>query len=429
MNQSYSFDRAADFYDATRSHPPETVGKITQSILDITHADGATRIFEMGIGTGRISAPLIARGLNVTGLDLSCEMMGKLREKFSPGTPLRLTQGDASALPFPDAAFDVGLASHVFHVISPWRQAIGEMKRVVCPDGLVLHTAHRRRPNSTNVTVRSKWHELVEVHGETWKRPGAPQSEAVTAEFQALGASVEEIEVTSWSGSTTPRQEIADIANRINTDAWAVSDQVMRSTVAELTEWAREQFGSLDAPLPEDGEFTWQVLRFDCAPLLPDPIRRALIRLVPILNGTGARWVLGGSCSLRLHGVPVEPHDIDISTDESGAHRIGQVLGTIGEQKRAVQWSEGQRIRSHYGQYSLGGVQVDVIGAGELREGETWIPARPPAEWDTETIHLPGSELAVAAFALQHELLAYRRMQREEKAKLIEEQLAVLGSR
>jgi hypothetical protein len=65
-----------------------------------------------------------------------------------------------------------------------------------------------------------------------------------------------------------------------------------------------------------------------------------------------------------------------------------------------------------------------VIGAGELRDGEEWIPARPPAEWDTETIRLPGSELAATTFTLQHELLAYRRLQREEKVKLIQERLA-----
>lgn len=425
MNQSYSFDRAADFYDATRTHSPQVSAKITQSVLDITRATHDMRFFEMGIGTGRISAPLIACGLNVTGLDLSREMMGKLRAKFSPGAPLQLAQGDASVLPFSDATFDVGLASHVFHVIAPWRQAIGEMKRVLRPSGLVLHTAHRRRPVSTNVTLRSRWHELVEARGEQWKRPGAPKSEAVTAEFQSLGASVEEIEVTTWSGSTTPRQEIADIGNRINTDAWAVSDEVLSATVAELTEWARGHFGSLDEPVGEDGSFTWQVIRFDRAPLLPEPIRRALVRLVPILNGTGAAWVLGGSCSLKLHGVKVEPHDIDISTDQFGAYHIGKALEEAAEQVRAVQWSEGKRIRSHYGQYRIGGVQVDVIGAAELREGEEWIPAKPPSEWQTQIMAAPGIQTSVTTFTLEYERDAYRRLQRDEKVKLIEEQLLV----
>src|SRR5512136_2137684 len=293
MNTSYSFDRAADFYDATRACPPKVADRITRSILDLTGAIPSTRILEVGIGTGRISAPLIARGLNVVGLDLAREMMGRLQNKLAPGTLLRLVQGDASRLPFPAATFDVELAVHVFHLVAPWRQAIGELERVLRPEGLVLHSSHIRDPHSANVILRNKWHELVQARGERWQRPGAPDGDAVTAEFQSLGASLEEIEVSRSTGATIPRQEIADIANRISSDTWAVSDQALQATVDELTEWARGRFGSLDTPVPEEQVFAWQAMRFDRAPLLPEPIRQTLILLVPILNATLAPWALG----------------------------------------------------------------------------------------------------------------------------------------
>jgi SAM-dependent methyltransferase len=424
MNTSYSFDRAADFYDATRAYPPGAAEKITQSILDLTGATAGTRIFEVGIGTGRISAPLIAHGLNVTGLDLSTEMMGKLRDKLSPGTLLRLVRGEASAPPFPDATFDVGLAVHVFHLIAQWRQAIGELKRVLRTGGMVLHCARTRESQSGRSILRDKWREFAEAHGEGWQRPGAPGPEAVTAEFQALGASVENIEVARSMNTTTPRQEIADIAARIHSVTWAISDSVLQATVADLTEWARGQFGSLDTPLPEENIYAWQVFRFDRTPLLPEPIRQTLIRLVPILNATGAPWALGGSCNLALHGVKVEPHDLDIITDQDGAHRIGAALREVTEEKQSVQWGEGKRIRSHRGLYQLGNMQVDVVGAGELRkDDDQWIPPKPPSEWNTQDIPVPGSSLSVKAFTLEHELAAYRNLQREEKVKLIEERL------
>ena len=423
MNPSYSFDRAADFYDATRTYPPEVADKITQSILDITHATPAARLFELGTGTGRIAVPLIARGLRVTGLDLSREMMNKLRAKLAPGTPLRLVQGDASALPFSDATFDVALAVHVFHLIAPWRQTIAELRRVLAPSGLVLHSTHIRNPQSANDILRGKWHELVEARGVRWKRPGAPSPEAVPAEFQSLGASVEGIEVTRHTGSTTPRQEIADIAARINSDTWAVSEPVLQATVAELTEWARERFGVLDATLPEENVLTWQVFRFDRAPLLPEPIRAALIRLIPILNATGAPWVLGGSCCLALHGVKVEPHDVDIVTSADGAYRIGEALRRVAEEKQAVQWSESERIRSHHGLYRMGDTQVDIIGAAELREGEGWAPTWLPAEQQTDSLTVPGTDMPVVTLTLEYELGAYRKLQREAKAKLIEQRL------
>jgi SAM-dependent methyltransferase len=380
-------------------------------------------MLEVGIGTGRISAPLIARGLDVTGLDLSREMMGKLRNKFPPGTPLRLVQGDASALPFPDATFDVEMAAHVFHLIAPWRQAIGELVRVLQPGGLVLHSTHLRDPRSANVLLRDKWHELVQALGEQWRRPGAPNGDAVTAEFQSLGASLEEIEVSRSAEATIPRQEIADIANRISSDTWAVSDQILEGTVGELTEWAQGHLGSLDTPVPEEHVFVWQTMRFDRAPLLPEPIRQTLVRLVPILNATSATWALSGSCCLALHGVLLTPHDIDIITDQEGAHRIGAALQQVAEERQAVAWGEGQHIHSHRGIYRLGEIEIDVVSAGELREGEDWIPPGPPSEWQTETMRLPGSEVTITAFTMQYEHDAYRRLQRDDKVRLIEERL------
>jgi ubiquinone/menaquinone biosynthesis C-methylase UbiE len=429
MNPSYSFDRAVDFYDATRAYPPDVTDKIAQSILDLTHATRATRIFELGIGTGRIAAPLIACGLQVVGLDLSREMMNRLRAKFDGGQvanlaqALLLVQGDASALPFPDATFDTALAVHVFHVIAPWRQATSELRRVLKPGGLVLHSTHTRDPHSANVILRDKWHRLVEARGEQWRRPGAQGREAIVAEFQSLGASLEEIPVVRQTDATTPQQEITGIAHRINSDTWAVSELVLQATVAELTDWARDHFGALDVSLPEENTFTWQVYRFDRAPLLPEPIRAALIQLIPILNATGAPWVLGGSCCLALHGVKVEPHDIDIVTSADGAYRIGDALRQAAEEKQAVQWSESERIRSHHGLYQMGDTQVDIIGAAELREGEGWSPTWRPAEWQTDSLAVPGAGVSVVTLTLEYELGAYRKLQREAKAQLIEQRL------
>jgi len=83
---------------------------------------------------------------------------------------------------------------------------------------------------------------------------------------------------------------------------------------------------------------------------------------------------LGGSCSLALHGVKLTPHDIDIITDQAGAHRIGAALRSIAEERQAVAVGEGERIRSHRGLYQLRDIQLDVVGAGEMREEEGWIP-------------------------------------------------------
>jgi hypothetical protein len=73
----------------------------------------------------------------------------------------------------------------------------------------------------------------------------------------------------------------------------------------------------------------------------------------------------------------------------------------------------------------MGDVSVDVIGAAELREGDDWMPARLPSEWETDAVPIPGTDLAVAAFTLEYERVAYRRLQREAQVRLIEDRLTL----
>ena len=84
MAESLSFDRVASIYDATRKLPTDVSGEITKALLDGIEAAGAERVLEIGVGTGRIARPLIAAGVPLTGVDISSEMMGRLREQLPP---------------------------------------------------------------------------------------------------------------------------------------------------------------------------------------------------------------------------------------------------------------------------------------------------------------------------------------------------------
>lgn len=164
----------------------------------------------------------------------------------------------------------------------------------------------------------------------------------------------------------------------------------------------------------------------DRPPRLPEPLRAALAQLVPLLNATGAPWVMGGSCCLALQGVDVTPHDLDLCTDREGAYRIGEALRQVAVEQQPVRWGEGERIRSHRGLYQLGSVQVDIVGAAEYREGEGWTNAVPPAEWQTTLVSLPGTRWMIPVWTLEYELTAYRRLQREAKVKLIKDRLGAI---
>jgi ubiquinone/menaquinone biosynthesis C-methylase UbiE len=254
---SLSFDRAASFYDDTRKLPDSVSDSVTQAILD--RLPPGRPILECGVGTGRIAAPLLKRGVPLVGVDLSKEMMLRLREKVG-GAPL--AQADVSRLPFPDSVFGALLTIHVLHLVGPWREALREFKRVLAPGGVYLNSQNYRPPDSPNPRMRDYWHQLLDARGHTWRRPGAQNHDELTDELRAIGAQIDEIVVAHWTHSITPRQEIDQITLRTQSDSWDIPDDALAKSVADLRAWAENEFRDLDAPIVVERRFVFDVIRF-----------------------------------------------------------------------------------------------------------------------------------------------------------------------
>src|SRR5579883_357500 len=133
---SVNFDRAVGYYDHTRYVTPEAEAEVTALLAG--ELSGRGRCLEIGVGTGRIALPLASAGVALAGVDISAGMVGLLVEKSGGRAPFPLALADATGLPFPDGAFGAAIAAHVLHLIPPWREAIGELRRVVRPGGVAL---------------------------------------------------------------------------------------------------------------------------------------------------------------------------------------------------------------------------------------------------------------------------------------------------
>ncbi len=94
----------------------------------------------------------------------------------------------------------------------------------------------------------------------------------------------------------------------------------------------------------------------------------ALLLISSRLDSTDVVWALTGSLGHALQGVPVEVHDIDLQTDESGAYAVERSLSEYAV--RPVAHSQGERIRSHFGVFEVRGVRVEVMGALQKRPAE-----------------------------------------------------------
>ena len=67
---------------------------VTAAMIDRLAEFGAnTRVLELAIGTGRVALPLVQRGINLTGIDISPEMVARLRAKPG-GEAIPVVMGD-----------------------------------------------------------------------------------------------------------------------------------------------------------------------------------------------------------------------------------------------------------------------------------------------------------------------------------------------
>lgn len=96
------------------------------------------RVLDVACGTGVVSLAAARRGARVTGLDLTPELVAHARENAAvEGVEVTFLEGDAEALPFEDASFDMVL-SQFGHMFAPRPDVVtAELLRVLRPGGTI----------------------------------------------------------------------------------------------------------------------------------------------------------------------------------------------------------------------------------------------------------------------------------------------------
>jgi SAM-dependent methyltransferase len=96
------------------------------------------RVLDVGTGTGALSATLAAamESSEIVGVDPSAGFIGYAKEN-TKSSRARFEVGDAQALRYADASFDHAMALLVLNFVPDHEKAIGEMRRVSRPGGVV----------------------------------------------------------------------------------------------------------------------------------------------------------------------------------------------------------------------------------------------------------------------------------------------------
>ena len=239
MTDSVRFDRAADIYDRTRAISDGAMAR-TIALL-ASELEGRGRVLEVGIGTGLLGLPLHRAGVPVAGLDLTQAMVAKLVEKAGGASPFPLVLGDATRMPFADAAFGGAYLRWVLHLIPNWRSVLAETVRVLRPGGVFL--VELGACDEEGVEIQRRFGEIAGVSidpvGLNWADHGPLDGEMAGHRATLRILPIDE----EWEG--TLGEFLDGIEEGRYSWTWTAPDDVRRRVVAELRPWAAECFGPL----------------------------------------------------------------------------------------------------------------------------------------------------------------------------------------
>lgn len=135
------FDSWADSYEAGYSDgSPSSHYFLTRlshidALLDVP---AGSKVLDVGCGVGMTSEPLFNRGISFFGVDLSQKMLHACQNRVSHLERCHLAVGRIEQIPYADSCFDACICTGVLEYVEDITTALGEIVRVLKPDGIVL---------------------------------------------------------------------------------------------------------------------------------------------------------------------------------------------------------------------------------------------------------------------------------------------------
>jgi ubiquinone/menaquinone biosynthesis methyltransferase len=109
-----------------------------RSLVSISDVAAGSCALDLACGTGDIAYQVAARGARTIGLDVTHRMLQIARGKKQQGERIAFVTGDMSALPFPNAYFDLVTSGYGIRNVPALEPALAEIHRVLKPKGTFL---------------------------------------------------------------------------------------------------------------------------------------------------------------------------------------------------------------------------------------------------------------------------------------------------
>jgi len=120
----------------------------TRGLLDVATLAAGKRVLDVACGTGvvaRQAASRVGKQGHVVGVDLNAGMLAMARMLSQPSeASIEWKEGNVTALPLPDASFDVVFCQQGLQFFPDKPAALLDMRRVLVPTGLLVLSVWRR---------------------------------------------------------------------------------------------------------------------------------------------------------------------------------------------------------------------------------------------------------------------------------------------
>jgi ubiquinone/menaquinone biosynthesis C-methylase UbiE len=127
------FARTADLVAARQD---ARAADFSQQVREFVQPAGNERVLDVGTGAGALALALAPFVAEVVGVDVEPELLARARERAAANATFE--EANATALPFPDGAFDLGASVRTLHHVHRPELALAELARVTRLGGRIL---------------------------------------------------------------------------------------------------------------------------------------------------------------------------------------------------------------------------------------------------------------------------------------------------